>query len=233
MKIGGIKPGGEAGFSGGQLQMGADSVSKNLQKQIANVQKSLQELSSNQEMSIEEKVKRRQELQQQISDLNQQLRQRQIDLRREKQEAAKEAAAQSQENLQKEEADEKETGLSKAYMRAMVSADSAVGQAEVYGKVSRTLKGEARTLQSDIAQDKKRGIDAAEKENALAKIEKRMEKAVSSQIGTLGKAGRELRVTTEKEREEIRKTKEKDSKEVSETRKKEIENFHVVTGRGG
>ena len=35
-----------------------DSVSKNIQKQIANAQKALQELSSNKEMSIEEKMKK-------------------------------------------------------------------------------------------------------------------------------------------------------------------------------
>ena len=53
-------------------QMGTDSVSKNIQNQIANAQKELQELSSNKEMSIEEKMNRRQEIQQQITDLNNQ-----------------------------------------------------------------------------------------------------------------------------------------------------------------
>ena len=59
-----------------------DSVSKNIQNQIANAQKQLQEISSNKEMSIEEKLKKRQEIQQQISDLNNQLRQHQIEQRK-------------------------------------------------------------------------------------------------------------------------------------------------------
>ena len=55
-----------------------DSVSKNIQNQIANAQKQLKELSANKDMSIEEKMKKRQEIQQQITDLNNQLRQHQI-----------------------------------------------------------------------------------------------------------------------------------------------------------
>ena len=55
-----------------------DSVSKNIQNQIANAQKRLQELSSKDDMPLEEKMKKRQEIQQEINSLNHQLKQHQI-----------------------------------------------------------------------------------------------------------------------------------------------------------
>ena len=75
------------GFSGTNTQTGTmgmtqgnDSVSKNIQNQIANAQQKLQDLSSNEEMSLEDKMKKRQEIQQEINNLNQQLRQHQIEI---------------------------------------------------------------------------------------------------------------------------------------------------------
>ena len=62
-----------------------DSVSKNIQNQIANAQQKLQDLSSNEELSLEDKMKKRQEIQQEITNLNQQLRQHQIEHRKEQQ----------------------------------------------------------------------------------------------------------------------------------------------------
>ena len=54
------------GFSGTNTQTGTmgmtqgnDSVSKNIQNQIANAQQKLQDLSSNEEMSLEDKMKSR------------------------------------------------------------------------------------------------------------------------------------------------------------------------------
>ena len=77
------------GFSGTNTQTGTmgmtqgnDSVSKNIQNQIANAQQKLQDLSSNEEMSLEDKMKKRQEIQQEINNLNQQLRQHQIEQRK-------------------------------------------------------------------------------------------------------------------------------------------------------
>ena len=74
------------GFNGTNTQTGAmgmaqvnDSVSKNIQNQIANAQQKLQDLSSNEELSLEDKMKKRQEIQQEITNLNQQLRQHQIE----------------------------------------------------------------------------------------------------------------------------------------------------------
>ena len=63
--ISGANNGMQAGSSGRITQM--DSVSKNIQNQIANAQKKLQELSSNEELSMEDKMKKRQEIQQEIN----------------------------------------------------------------------------------------------------------------------------------------------------------------------
>lgn len=80
------------GFNGTNTQTGVmgmaqanDSVSKNIQNQIANAQQKLQDLSSNEELSLEDKMKKRQEIQQEITNLNQQLRQHQIEQRKEQQ----------------------------------------------------------------------------------------------------------------------------------------------------
>ena len=83
MKINGLN--GANTQIGGMNMKATDSVSKNIQNQIANAQKQLQELSANKDMSIEEKMKKRQEIQQQITDLNNQLRQHQIEQRKEQQ----------------------------------------------------------------------------------------------------------------------------------------------------
>ena len=70
------------GFSGTNTQTGTmgmtqgnDSVSKNIQNQIANAQQKLQDLSSNEEMSLEDKMNKRKDLQSQHNNLNQQLNQ--------------------------------------------------------------------------------------------------------------------------------------------------------------
>ena len=84
MKINGLN-GANTQNGGMNMMQLNDSVSKNIQNQIANAQKELQELSANKEMSIEEKMKKRQEIQQQIAELNQQLRQHQIEQRKEQQ----------------------------------------------------------------------------------------------------------------------------------------------------
>ena len=56
MKINGIN-GANTQIGGMNMMQSNDSVSKNLQSQIANPQKQLQELSANKEMSLEEKMK--------------------------------------------------------------------------------------------------------------------------------------------------------------------------------
>lgn len=82
MGIGSVKPvNGMAGVQGAGAQP-VDSVSKNIEKEIANVQGQMQRLSSKEDMPPEEKVKKRQELQQELSSLNTQLRQRQAEVRK-------------------------------------------------------------------------------------------------------------------------------------------------------
>ena len=115
------------GFNGTNTQTGAmgmaqanDSVSKNIQNQIANAQQKLQDLSSNEELSLEDKMKKRQEIQQEITNLNQQLRQHQIEQRKEQQ--SKKSSMDDMVAGTKNTSAKKGTGLSQAGMRAMEKA---------------------------------------------------------------------------------------------------------------
>ena len=130
------------GFSGTNTQTGTmgmtqgnDSVSKNIQNQIANAQQKLQDLSSNEEMSLEDKMKKRQEIQQEINNLNQQLRQHQIEQRKEQQSknsSSMDDMVAGTSNTSKK----KDTGLSQASMQAMISADSSMKRS-IVTRVSR------------------------------------------------------------------------------------------------
>ncbi len=182
------------------LAQGTDAVSKSLQKQIVNAQKALQELSANKEMGMEEKMQRRKELQQQINELTNQLRQHQIELRRERQQAKKTSGEEAPAKQQTQE--QPGSGMSEPGMKALVSADAALGQAGTYGNVSTHLKGEARALQGEIKLDKQRGQEVGKKEGKLAKIEKRIQKATSSQLSVLEGANQKLREASKKDREE-------------------------------
>ena len=129
------------GFNGTNTQTGAmgmaqanDSVSKNIQNQIANAQQKLQDLSSNEELSLEDKMKKRQEIQQEITNLNQQLRQHQIEQRKEQQ--SKKSSMDDMVAGTKNTSAKKGTGLSQAGMRAMISADSSMKQAKVQGSMT-------------------------------------------------------------------------------------------------
>lgn len=66
----------------------ADSVSKNIRKEISEAQRQRQALSSKEDLPAAEKVKKRQELQQKISGLNRELKQRRAETRREQQQEA-------------------------------------------------------------------------------------------------------------------------------------------------
>lgn len=124
MRINGLN-GANTPVGGMNMTKATDSVSKNIQNQIANAQKQLQELSANKDMSIEEKMKKRQEIQQQITDLNNQLRQHQIEQRKEQQ--AKKSSMDDMLGGSKKtapKAGKQSTGLSQASMKAMISADS-------------------------------------------------------------------------------------------------------------
>ena len=136
---------------GGNMQM--DSISRNLKNQIANAQKKLQELSSNQELSLEEKMKKRQEIQQEISSLTQQLRQHQIELRKQQQNKSSnsvdELTGADYDDTEKNKGSKRQVGgISQGKMSAMISADSAMKQAQVQGSVATQINGKAGVLES-------------------------------------------------------------------------------------
>ena len=171
-----------------------DTVSKNIQKQIANAQKQLQELSSNKEISLEEKMKRRQEIQQQINDLNNQLRQHQIEQRKEK--ASGKGSSMddmlSSNNKEASKSRKQGDGLSQASMKAMISADAAMSTARVQSSVRTKMEGKAGILESEIKLDGARGVDVEEKQEELAGIKEKIATTENAQMNTLAKANKEL-----------------------------------------
>ena len=192
MKINGIN-GTNTQAGGINMMQSNDSVSKNLQSQIANAQKQLQEISENKEMSLEEKMKKRQEIQQQIADLNNQLRQHQIEQRkeqREKKASMNDMLGGNQRTVSK--AGKQATGLSQASMKAMISADSAMAQAKVQGSVATKMEGRAGVLTAEIKLDQARGDDVEKKKEELAEVEKKAIEAESAQMNTLTDANKEL-----------------------------------------
>lgn len=189
------------GINGTNAQVGAmkmthatDSVSKNIQNQIANAQKQLQELSSNKDMSLEEKMKKRQEIQQQITDLNNQLRQHQAEQRKEKQQAKGSSMDDMLGSSKKTatKAGKQSAELSQASMKAMISADSAMSQAQVQGSVATKMEGRAGVLESEIKMDKGRGASTEAKEAELAELEQKAAVATSSQMNILATANKEM-----------------------------------------
>ena len=198
MKINGINET-NTQMSAMNRQTATDSVSKNIQKQIANAQKQLQEISSNKDMSIEEKMKKRQEIQQQIADLNNQLRQHQIEVRRKQQQkkgsSMDDMFAGSKKNSMK--SGTKGAGMSQqcmhaSTMQAMISAGSAMAQAQMQGSVATRMNGEAGVLESEIKLDEARGSNVEAKREELAELQEKAVAAEAAQMNTLANTNREL-----------------------------------------
>lgn len=195
-----------------------DAYSKGIQNQIANAQKQLQELSSREGLSPEEKIKKRQEIQKQITDLNNQLRQHEIEKRKEKQRAKENSMDEMLGGTNKDRKGKnagRHKGLSQAGMEAMISADTAMSQAEVQKSVATDMEGRARILKSEIRQDASRGGGTADKEEALAELEQKATDAKASQIDILERAGKEVNEsakedTPEEDREESGKEKQEE-----------------------
>lgn len=213
MRINGLN-GANTPAGGMNMTKATDSVSKNIQNQIANAQKQLQELSANKDMSIEEKMKKRQEIQQQITDLNNQLRQHQIEQRKEQQ--AKKSSMDDMLGGSKKtapKAGKQSTGLSQASMKTMISADSAMAQAQVQGSVATKMEGRAGVLESEIKLDS----DVEAKKEELAEVEQKAVQAESAQMNTLATANKELEEAakadqqTEKADDKDKKTDKKDA----------------------
>lgn len=176
-----------------------DSVSKNIQNQIANAQKKLQELSSNEELSIEDKMKKRQEIQQEINNLNQQLRQHQIEQRKEQQ-SKKSSSMDDMVAGTKNTSAKKGTGLSQASMQAMISADSSMKQAKVQGSMATQMEGKAGVLESEIKMDKGRGASTEKKEEELADLQAKAQAATAAQVSTLADANKKMEEAAAAER---------------------------------
>lgn len=231
MKINGLS--GTTTQNGGMnMLQGNDSVSKNIQNQIANAQKALQELSENKDMSMEEKMKKRQEIQQQMADLNNQLRQHQIEQKKEQQ--AKKSFMDDMLGGTKKmspKIEKQGNGLSQASMKAMISADTAMAQAKVQGSVATKMDGRAGVLETEIKLDMARGDDVTKKKEELAEVEQKAITAETAQLNTLAEANRELEAATEAEqqtgkaddKETDKKTaisKEKEDKNIADTEEK-------------
>ena len=218
MRINGLNGVNNTQAGGMNMMQANDSVSKNIQNQIANAQKQLQEISSNKEMSLEEKMKKRQEIQQQITDLNNQLRQHQIEQRKEQQ--AKKSSMDDMLGGSKKtapKAGKQSTGLSQASMTAIISADSAMAQAQVQGSVATKMEGRAGVLESEIKLDSARGGNVEKKQEELAEVEQKAAEVQSAQMNTLAEANKELEAAAKAD-QQAEKTDSKDKK----TDKKDI-----------
>lgn len=179
-----------------------DSISKNLQRQIADAQKRLQELSANKEMSLEEKLKKRQEIQKQIADLNNQLRQHQVEQRREKQQEQKTSMKDIHAGTRAANRQGKQrTGFSRAGMQAMISAGSSMNLAKVQGSVATRMEGRAGVLESEIKLDAARGSSVEAKQEELAKVEQAAVNAAGWQVSALGEANKAMEGASEAEKE--------------------------------
>ena len=209
------------GFNGTNTQTGAmgmaqanDSVSKNIQNQIANAQQKLQDLSSNEEMPLEDKMKKRQEIQQEINNLNQQLRQHQIEQRKEQQSknsSSMDDMVAGTNNTSKK----KGTGLSKASMQAMISADSSMKQAKVQGSMATQIQGRASVLESEIKQDAGKG-NTEKKEEELAELQAKAQSATAAQMSTLADANKSVEEAAKAENSNTEDTATKNNTDKSE-----------------
>ena len=172
-----------------------DPVIKNAQSQIEELQKRMQALAKNEDMDADTKREKRQELQQQISDLNVTIKQRQIELRNKKQQEnmAKAEAAKAK-NAPDSVKEAKQAGaFTTRGLNAVLSAGNAMEISKAQGDIAARLEGRANELKSEIKLDKERGADTRQKSEELAKATRGAGKAKSDQIGTLGKAVKELK----------------------------------------
>jgi len=208
--------------AGGMNMKATDSVSKNIQNQIANAQKQLQEIPANKNMGIEEKMKKRQEILQEITDLNNQLRQHQMEQRKEKQQAKgsfmNDMLGGSKKTASK--AGKQSTGLSQASMKAIMSADSSMAQAQIQGSVAAKMEGRAGVLESEIKLDAARGGNVETKQKELAEVQQKAEAAETAQLNTLADANKELEAVAKAE-DQAEKADDKDKKTDKKTNKKD------------
>lgn len=182
----------QTGGGGNLHNLQNDSVTKNIQNQIRNAQKQLQEIGADKNMTPDEKVKKRQEIQQEIATLNQQLQQHLAEKRKAQQEqrAAEKADRQRNQNSQNEQTAAKNTGIPRAGMQAMLSADTSLKQAKVQGNVANRMENRADVLKAEIKQDG--GQDTSAKKAELAEAQQKAETAEAAQMSSLAEANQTL-----------------------------------------
>ena len=199
MRVDGLN-GANSQVSGVNLMQTNDSFSKMIHNQIMNAQKQLQELSENSDMSMEEKMKLRQEIQQQITDLNHQLRQHQIEQRRVNQ---GKGAKGVERNAPVKRADKSgkgaQQGMSASTMRAIISADAAMSQAQVQSSVATRMEGRAGVLDAEIKQDSANGKSVESKQEELAGVQQKAAAAHVSQMNVLPAVDKELEAVKDAE----------------------------------
>jgi len=185
------------------LSQKTDSTSRTIQNQIQNKQQELQKLSENKDMSLEDKMKKRQEIQQQISELNSQLRQHQIQQRREQQQskgnAADDMLGGKSDRLKSKSGHN--AGLSQAGMKAMISADASMKQAQTQGSIATQLEGRAGVLEAEIKQDGARGGSVEKKEAELADTLTKVSDVTASQMHALNDANEAVKEAQDAESE--------------------------------
>lgn len=177
-----------------------DPVIKNAQSQIEELQKRIQALAKNEDMDADTKREKRQEMQQQISELHATIRQRQMELRSKKQQESMEKAAAAKAKNETDAVKEaKQAGaFTTRGLNAVLSAENAMEISKAQGGLAAKLEGTANELKTEIAEDRKKGVDTRYKDKELSKITRGAETAKSEQIGALGKAVNELREAKEK-----------------------------------
>lgn len=136
---------------------------------------------------------------QEINDLNNQLRQHQMEQRREAMNAErKQEKGASADDFSSRKSGAKGTGgMSKAGMKAMISADAALSQAQVQGSTATGMENRAAILKTEIKLDSSRGADVSKKKEELAEVEEKAAKAEASQLGTLNSANEEMKKAQE------------------------------------
>ena len=122
---------------------------------------------------------------------------RSVDTAKEQDDEAKEKSISEEETKATASDKAEDTGLSHKEVRAMVSADSSVQQANNQGSVIARTRDGIAILKGEMNQDEKRGIDTERKQNELEKMEKREQRATSFQSSILGEANNTMKSATE------------------------------------
>ena len=194
--------------AGGQ----ADPMCRDLQNQIENLKQQMKDLSSRRDLSDDMKRKKRQELQKQVSDLEMQLRQRQMEVKREEVMKKKESRGNGMDemlgvdNRQTKKQGGKSAGLSPGSMSALISADTAMQQADVHGGIAQQMEGKAGVLKAEIQLDSMSGgaSAVAGKKEQLAEVEAKAAEATSAQMGAVAQAGEAVKEAAEADKDSSR-----------------------------